>query len=319
MRMTKEETAKYLTSLDNILIIAHENPDGDAVGSACGLCIGLRQLGKTAFVALEGCPKADEYIYNPLKAQESFEYDYIVAVDTADRRILGSGAYGLSKECSIDLCIDHHMSNTFFADKTCLDDKAAAAAQVIYDILCIMGVSITADIAQCLYIGISTDTGCFRFSNTTAETLFAAAKLVEAGADIAGINKAHFETKTKEYAALEQLAVASMEMHLDGKCAIICITNDMFINTGALDSETQPLSALPRQIEGVLAGVTMKEKQPGLFRISVRTNEPANASDIAASLGGGGHKMAAGCSFEGTADEAKRAILDAVAKELSRI
>lgn len=296
-----------LLGMDNILILAHKNPDGDAVGSASALCRGLRAIGKNAYISLEQVSKIDSFMTSGLVHPADFIPEHIVAVDTADVKILASD--GPDKNIKVELCIDHHISNVFFAENTYLDDDAAAAAEAVYDVMMLMNIPLTKDIAECLYIGLATDTGCFRYSNTTPKVLRLAANLADTGINLGRINKIQFETKTKEYAAIEKMAIASMRTYFDGKCAMIVATHDMYEQSGVSDSETQPLASIPKQIEGVYAGITVKEKEKGKFRISVRTNEPADASEIAKQLGGGGHKMAAGCSFEGTEEEAAREIL----------
>lgn len=305
-----------LLSMDNILIFAHENPDGDAVGSTCALCRGLIALGKNARVWLKGIPKNDLKLTEGIMYNGDFTPDHIVTVDTADNRIMCAEYGSFSKETPVELCIDHHYSNTMYAENTYLDDEAAAAGEAVYDILREMNAPITKEIAECIYVAVATDTGCFRFSNTTAKTLRTAADMLDKGINAGEINRIQFETKSKEYVALEKMALADMELHLDGKCALLVLTHEMYEKSGAKDCDTQALSSLPRQIEGVLVGITMKEKEEGLFRISVRTNAPADASAVAAGLGGGGHKMAAGCSFRGTKDEAVKAVLDYTRKHL---
>ena len=319
MRITKEKAAEMLLSMDNILIFAHENPDGDAVGSTCALCRGLVSLGKKAAVWLDGVPKNDVKLTEGLIFDSSFTPEHIVSVDTADNRIMCANIGSYSKETPVELCIDHHYSNTLYAETTYLDDSAAAAGEAVYDILKEMNVQITKEMAECIYIAVATDTGCFRYSNTTAKTFRTAADMLTYGIDIGEINKIQFETKTKEYAELEKLALSGMEMHFDGKCALLVLTHEMYTQSGAGESDTQALSALPRQIEGVLAGITMKEKEKGIFRISVRTNPPANASEIASKLGGGGHKMAAGCSFRGSKEDAVRAVLEYTRQHLETL
>lgn len=316
MRITKEEAASMLLSMDNILIFAHENPDGDAVGSACALCKGLVSIGKRAAVWLDGIPKNDVYLTDGIFFDNSFTPEHIVTVDTADNKIMCANIGTYSKETPVELAIDHHYSNTLYAQNTYLDDDAAAAGEAVYDILQEMKVSITKEIAECIYIAVATDTGCFRYSNTTAKTFRTAADMLSFGIDLGEINRIQFETKTKEYAEIEKMALSGMQTYFDGKCAMIVLTNEMYIKSGALDSETQALSSLPRQIEGVCVGITMKEKEEGLFRISIRTNAPADASEIASHLGGGGHKMAAGCSFRGTKEEAVKTVLDYTRQQL---
>lgn len=316
MRITKTQAAEKLLSMDDILILVHENPDGDAIGSACALCKGLRSIGKNAAVSVESFSKNNETLIQGLTASADFPYKHIVTVDTADNRIMGVAGTSLNKDCEVELCIDHHISNIFYANNTYLDEKAAAAGEAVYDILKEINISITKDIAECIYVAISTDTGCFRYSNTTSKTLRTAADMADFGADIASINKIQFETKSKAYAEIEKMAISSMQTHFDGKCAILAITNEMYVKSNVTDNETQPLASLPRQIEGVYAGITVKEKQKGMCRISVRTNAPANASKIASYLGGGGHSMAAGCSFEGSVEDAVKTILAYTEKEL---
>lgn len=319
MRISKEQAAAMLLTMDDILILAHENPDGDAVGSACALCRALRSIGKNAWIHLESISRTDAFMAEGLTASDDFAPRHLVAVDTADAKILGVGGTDYDKQCKIELNIDHHISNAFFAENTCLDTDAAAAAEAVFDVLKLMKIPLTRDIAECLYVGIATDTGCFRFANTTAKTLRTAADLADAGIDLANINRLQFETKSKEYAAFEKMAIASMRTYFDGKCAMIVATNEMFVQSGVTDGETQVLSSVPRQIEGVYVGITMKEKKKGFFRISVRTNEPADAAAIAQHLGGGGHKMAAGCSFEGSQEDAVRTILRYTEEELKKI
>lgn len=316
MRITKEKAASMLLSMDNILIFAHENPDGDAVGSTCALCKGLVSIGKKAAVWLDSVPKNDVKYTDGILYDGSFTPEHIVTVDTADNKIMCANIGSYGKDTPVELCIDHHYSNTLYAENTYLDDEAAAAGEAVYDILREMNVQITKDIAECIYVAVATDTGCFRFSNTTAKTLRTAADMLDTGIDAGEINRIQFETKSKEYAAMEKLALGGMQMHFDGKCAVIVLTHDMYVQSGAIDSETQALSSLPRQIEGVFVGITMKEKQEGLFRISIRTNAPADASEIASHLDGGGHRMAAGCSFKGTKDDAVRTILEYTEQQL---
>lgn len=317
MRITKKEAAEMLLSMDNILIFAHENPDGDAVGSACALCRGLISLGKKAAVWLSGIPKNDVYLTDGIMFDGSFKPEHIVTTDTADERILGAGC-GFDKNTKVELAIDHHFSNTMYAENVYLDAESAAAGEVVYDLLCEMNVEITKEIAECVYIAVSTDTGCFRYSNTTAKTFRTAAAMLDKGVDAGEINRIQFETKTKEYANLEKLAMNTLETYFDGKCAVIVLTQEMFRESGALESETQALSSLPRQIEGVYVGITMKEKEEGFFRISVRTNAPANAAEIASHLSGGGHSMAAGCAFRGNKEDALKAVLGHAENQLKK-
>ena len=179
-----------------------------------------------------------------------------------------------------------------------------------------IGAEITPQIASCLFTGVTTDTGCMRFSNTTARTFEIAAELAKKGADTYNIIQTFFETKTKTFAALERLALDSMRFYFSDRCAVICVTQDMYKRSGSDESEVDRLSNLPRQIEGVLVGVTMRELKDGNFKASVRTHGDIDASAICKRLGGGGHMGAAGCTLYGTRQQAINSLLKEIQAEL---
>ena len=215
-------------------------------------------------------------------------------------------------EAKVDLSLDHHGSNRLFAKLNCVDSSAAAAAQIIFELVELLGVQITPQMANCFYTGISTDTGCFRYANVTPGTHRVAARLMECGADAAKINVKMFETKTRTYAALERLALDGMQFFYDGRCALITITREMFAESGSDENECDGIAAISRQIEGVLVGVTMRERRDGTYKASVRTHNPVDASAICARLGGGGHPNAAGCQLPGTREEATKLLIDTI-------
>ena len=247
--------------------------------------------------------------------EQNFTADYIISTDVAADSLL---APNMEKYLGkIDICIDHHGSNTFTAKEKFVDKYAAANCEILYKLFLRMHINFTKDIADCLYTGISTDTGCFRYTNTTAETMRVAASLMDFGCNTAYIHKAMFETKSKNKIQLERAVSDSMTKCADGRCAIIYTTLDMLkkLNTG--DDEMEGLASIPRQIEGVLIGITMREKEGGFFKISVRTNNNINASDFCSQFGGGGHPAAAGCSIEGDLETVKTTLEKAAEKFLS--
>ncbi len=298
MRIDLETAAKVLLAADDILLLTHRNPDGDAVGSLWALCRALRGIGKRVTFRLAG-RVAENLQFAAEEPDDTVQPRFVVSVDLAESHLLGEELYAQYGD-QIDLNIDHHGSNTLFAKQTLLDANAAAAAQLVYLLYAKLGAVLDVKAAEQLYIGISTDTGCFRYHNTDAACLRTAAMLVETGIDNGEINRRIFETKTKKYLQFETLALNSMSMHFDGKCAVMALTQEMYDKTGIEESEIHMISALPRQVEGVLVGVTIKEKENGLCRVSLRTNEPVDASEIAKTFGGGGHKMAAGCDLYGS-------------------
>ena len=301
--------ASFLKENDNFTILTHAHPDGDTLGSGIGLCLALRALGKKANV-INNEEIPPKFRYLEIEPQE-FEEKTVVAVDIADVTLMGNEVKE-KYEAKVDLSLDHHGSNRLFAKLNCVDSSAAAAAQIIFELVELLGVQITPQMANCFYTGISTDTGCFRYANVTPETHRVAARLMECGADAAKINVKMFETKTRTYAALERLALDGMQFFYDGRCALITITRDMFAESGSDENECDGIAAISRQIEGMLVGVTMRERRDGTYKASVRTHNPVDASAICARLGGGGHPNAAGCQLPGTREEATKLLIDTI-------
>ncbi len=306
MKIDFKECAKLLLQQNNILILTHAHPDGDTLGSGFALCRALMQIGKKARVINDDeIPKKYNYLFDDIEF-EDFEPSYIVAVDVATENLLGSLQDKYAGK--IDLCVDHHLTNTEFAKKLLLRDYPAAC-EIIYMLINEMGVKINKKIADCLYTGISTDTGCFRYASTTAQSYRIAAELIDLGADNGKINRAMFETKTKTYVALEKLALNNMKMFCNDRVAVITVTQDMYAKTGSNEQETEALAPLTRQIEGVEIGITIREKADRTCKASIRTYESVNAAALAKNFGGGGHAQAAACRFDCSVDEALEQIV----------
>lgn len=304
--------AKFLENNDDFLILTHAHPDGDTLGCGFALCEALKSCGKNAIVRC-GDSAPEKYSYMGKLCEEDIEYENIIAVDVADAKLLGK-EFEERFGGRVKLCIDHHGSNRLYAEQTLLDPSAAAACEIILEVIKELGVEVTKSIADCIFTGLSTDSGCFRYSNVTPRTLRMAAEMIESGADHSKINVIMFETKTRTYVALERLALESMQMFLDDRCAFITITRDMFRESGSDESEVDAIAAIPRQIEGVRVGVTMREKPDGTFKVSMRTHEGVDASAICAMLGGGGHPRAAGCTVDGDAQNARNLVVSCIEK-----
>lgn len=317
MVINLETAVEFLKSRDNFLILTHSHPDGDTLGSAFALKYALEALGKSATVRCNDTI-AKKFDYLGKVCEDECAFDTLVAVDVADTKLLGKD-FEKKFADRIELCIDHHGSNRMFAERTLLEANAAAACEIILEVIHALGVKPTKQIADCIYTGISTDTGCFRYSNVTPRTMRMAAEMIECGADNVTINTVMFETKTRTYVALEKLAVGGMKMFLDGKCALITVTQEMYRQSGSDESEVDAIASLPRQIEGVLVGVTMRERKDGSYKISMRSNRPINVSEICAAMGGGGHPQAAGCQVGGTLEEATKTVIDNVKKYIEKI
>ncbi len=306
--------AKHLHEAENVLIICHKNPDGDTLGSGAALYWTLKSLGKTAAIFCSD-PIHERYNYMGIEIfHGQFKPGFITAVDIAGQQLFGEEA--ASYVDSVNLCIDHHSSNSGFADYLLLDDTAAATCEIIYDLILEMGVKIDTRIADCLYTGVSTDTGCFRFTNTTARSHIVTAKLIELGANIGTLNELLFQNKTKQRLAIEELALSSLEYHFEDACALICVTREQVESIGIDNGDLEGITSIPRSIEGVLVGITMRQQPSGSYKISVRTKVGIDAVRIAAGLGGGGHQQAAGCEVLGNQDYAKSAVLTEVRRAL---
>ncbi len=313
--ITLNEAAKSLSQNDDILVLMHKSPDGDAIGCAYGLCMALRKLGKKAMpVCSDTVSEKYDYITSKLPIQ-SFEGKYIVTVDLADTRLFGEKLEKY-KDC-VDLCIDHHGSNTGYARESVVDGASGACAQIVYKIIRLMNVDIDRDIANAIFTGICTDTGCFKYSNASAESYRMAAELIDEGAESTFINRIMFDTKSRARIEIECLALQTTEFYADGKIAVICITNEMRRQSGADDYDTEGISGIPRQIEGVKIGITVNERESGKFKISARSAGDVDVSSLCAVFGGGGHKAAAGCVIEGDLESAKKKIVGAAEKVLT--
>ncbi len=293
------EVAAILRGWDKILVLSHASPDGDTLGSACGLIRGLRALGKRAeFRCADAIAPKFSYLFRGLAFDESAWTDpsfHVVTVDVADILLLGS--IHERYENRVELAIDHHGTHREFTENRWVEPDSAATAEMIWLLLKELGVQPDAAIADDLYTGISTDTGCLRYRNATSRTYRLAAETLDAGANAGEINRLMWECKSWAQVRLEKLALDSIQFFGDGKCAIVEISHALLEKTGAKESEMEDVASLPRQIEGVLLGVTIKEKESGEIKVSVRANPPANAAAVCQKFGGGGHTGAAGCSF----------------------
>lgn len=308
--MMLSEAAAFLREHDDYIVLTHRYPDGDTLGSAYALFYALKAIGKRSKVICgDNIPKKYSYITDKV-AFEEFAPQCILAVDVADTKLLGS----IEKKYKdkVDLCIDHHGSNVRYAKNLFLEETAAAG-EIIYNLIKELGVEVDKNIAECLYTAISTDTGCFKYSNTTSQTLRIAADLLDIGIDKSTINYLMFECRSKAKIMLESLVLESLRFDCDGKCASVFVTSDMIEKSGADDNDLDGMASIPRTIEGVLCGITFRSSDNG-FKISVRTNGDLNACSICSELGGGGHPAASGCFVSGTMEQAYEKMVSIVKK-----
>lgn len=279
-------------SQDNFLIITHKRPDGDTLGSASALCEILRNYGKTAFVLQNPdiTPKF-EYLVKDYYPTNDFNPSCIITVDVATKELLTL----CSKDFDIDINIDHHyLSNTNFA-KTNIVENFASCGELIYEIMVILGISMNEKIATALYISISTDTGCFKYSSTTAHTFMVASKCLEVLGDVSEINKKLFDTKTKPRIEMEKRILNNMVFAHNNEINLIHVLVADKLETGATSDDLDNIASLGVQIEGVLLGITLSEQENGDVKISVRSSsDTASACEVCSKFGGGGHLRASG-------------------------
>lgn len=315
MRIELVEAAGLLRSADNILILCHRNPDGDTLGSGFALLRALKAMGKRVRLCCDdSIPAKFSYLYENIEDEE-FEEAFIVSVDVAEKKLLGEKGNELYGD-RVDLSLDHHGTARLFAKKTYCEPESASACEIIFAVIKALGVEISAEIASCLYTGISTDTGCFRYSNVTPRTHRIAAELIEKGADHAKINVKMFETKSMSSIMLERMCLESLESYGSGKIAVITVTKAMLDECNTDKSAIDAIKPITRQIEGVEIGLTVKEENNGKSGVSVRTSENYDASLICAHFGGGGHARAAGCEMKCAPQEAKKRVVEYILGEV---
>ena len=301
------ECANALRQRDSFLILTHKNPDGDTAGSAGALCSALRRMGKSAYMysnpqfTKKLLPYVGEFI-----APADFKGECTVAVDIAEEKLFAEGFSG-----KIDYCIDHHPTNTLYAGDTLLHAEKASCGEIILELLTGLGLEPTQKEATLLYIAESTDTGCFLYANTSAETFSSAAKLIGCGADKDKINLDFFRKVSPARIRLEGMIYSSMRFFRDDTVAFAVITKEMLEKSGVQEDDLDDIASLAGRNEKAIVSITVREK-PEHCRVSVRSGPQVSSSDICARFNGGGHRAAAGCTIKAAPDEAVELLMKAV-------
>lgn len=307
MEATLQQAAEILRNRERVLILTHRSPDGDTIGSAFALQYGLQQLGKRAWVRC--CdPLPEKFLYFVQEAEEA-DPDCVVSVDVADPALLGELRHWYER---LDLCVDHHKINRMDEVTRWVDPTASATCELILALLDALAVRLDSRMANALYTGICTDTGCFQFSNTTPRTHRIAAELMEAGAEAETINRKMFGTKSKSRVMVERHVLDTMEFAYQDRVALAVISQKLVEETGIAPDDLDGVAAIPRQIEGVDVGITLREREDGSYKVSVRTVAQVDAAAFCARFQGGGHARAAGCAIVASLDEVKQQLLEAL-------
>lgn len=306
--MGYKKCAKLLLEKDNILILTHKNPDGDCMGSASALCSALRRQGKTAW--LYPNPQINNKLMPFVKeflAPEDFKAEYVVAVDVAAERMFAQGFEG-----KVNMYIDHHPGDERNAEHLLIHPEMAACAQVVMKVIKAMGAVVSPQEAELLYIALTTDCGCFRYANTDAASLDAAAELVRRGADAYKIAELFFNKLSPARMKLEGLMYDSMGFYRDGKLCITMLTRDMMQTAGATDDDCDDIASIASRAEGSLMSITIKEQADGSSKVSVRSKPGVSSRAVCAVFGGGGHEQASGCCVDASPKKARDMLLAVV-------
>ncbi len=318
------DVVRAVSGLGSFVLFLHEFPDGDSLGSNLAMARALEKLGKEAVVAsptppparfgfLPGFKKivAADGLSRPLGS-----FDCVFLVDCSDPRRAGLEPDQLAASPLV-VNVDHHPSNTFFGTVNYVDAAASAAAEQVRPIIAGLGVSLDKDMALCLYVALSTDTGGFRFDNTTAGTHRLAAELLDLGVEPGPVGEIVHDTRTLSSLRLLQRMLGTLSFAAGGRIAWVTVTRAMLDECGATDEEVEGLVSYPRMIDFVDLCFLLQEMPEGIVRVALRSKRDIDVGSIAEALGGGGHRKAAGCLLAGPMDRVLATVLEATKKQLA--
>lgn len=313
--MVMNDIIAKLKSSSKIAVSFHSSPDGDSIGSALALMIGLKKLNKYVYIVskepvpdyLNFLPESSEITGENLTLKD--DTDCMVVLDCGDlKRVNGNINIANRKFCLIN--IDHHLSNDLYGDLNFVDTNAAAVGEIVYGLLKSMGITVDRSISECLYTSLITDTGSFKYSGTTSVTHTIAGDLINSGIDFSKIHRIVFENIEFKRLKLIGKAIENMDIINRGNICIITITSDMLRETESEDiSDTSDIIALGMQIKTVETAALLKEVRNGI-KISLRSKNVVDVRKVAELFGGGGHKRAAGLFIEGKSIQECKSIIE---------
>ena len=317
--MTLDNILEEIKDAESIVILTHENPDGDAVGSSLAMYSALKQLGKeNVDVIIPNFPKTYKFLPNVdivKKEGKNDSYDVAISLDCATIKML-NGWSNYFESANTKIVIDHHATNTMYGDLNFVNPDSPACCQILLTVFEHFGVTISNEIGKSIITGIITDTGGFQYKTTRPETFEFAAKLLKTGINISEIYKKAMNTKSIENFELRKLAIDRMEFLEDGKISFTYINLGDIENIGASDDDHEGIVDEGRNIEGVEVSIFLRETQNKGYKISLRSNEYVNVSDVALIFGGGGHLRAAGAYISGTPEQIKSKLVSQIKNQL---
>ena len=308
-QLTRTDAAQFLREHDDFCILTHRKPDGDTLGSAAALCRGLRALGKTAHV-LHNPDLTPQYAFltEGLECEACTQEQTVISTDVAAAKLFPPVFAPLLPR--VELKIDHHSTGDDFAPAALVDAGSAACGEIVWDLLNLLGVRMDQKTAEAVYTAVSTDTGCFRFSNTTAHTLHTAAACLEAGADTYPLNKALFETTRMCRLKVEGYLAQHLEFFAEGRIALALLPLEVEQACGVTEDDMVNISNFARNIEGVCLAATFRTEPDGATKISLRSAPGYHSELVSGALGGGGHAAAAGARVDCSQAEARAKVLE---------
>ena len=311
--MILEEIKQKIEKANSIILLTHEMPDGDAVGSTIAMYIALKRMGKNVDMIIENCPRTYDFLpfRNEIKEKGTQDkYDLTIALDCSDiKRLNGFSNYFETAKDRI--VIDHHGSNTMFGDINFVNPVSPACCQILVLVLEYLGVEIDKEIGTCILAGIITDTGGFKYEAVTAETFELVAQLINKGINVSNVYKKVLQMISRSSFELRKIAMNRLEFLEEGKISFTYITKKDEEAWNAVTGEHEGIAEMARDIEGVEVAVFLRETENG-YKASLRSNNYVNVSDICLMLGGGGHPKAAGANLPFPLEQAKEKIVEQI-------
>lgn len=316
--MTLDEILKEIKNAETFVILAHESPDGDAIGSSLAMCLALQNMGKTAEVVMKEYPANFKFLpgVENIKTEGSLEeYDMAIVVDCPDLKRVNSIYHKYFENAKVKVEFDHHGKNAMFGDYNIVDQVLPACAQILVSSFQYLQIEITKDIATCLLTGIITDTGGFKNSGITAETFEFAAWALTKGVNVSKIYRQSMMIITKSKFEIQKIAMDRLEFFADGKIAFTYITKEDDSKVDMQAGDHDGIVEIGRNIKGVEISIFLYEKEKG-FKVSLRSNDYVDVSEICMIFGGGGHIKAAGATINMNLEDAKKIIISEATKHL---
>lgn len=316
--MTLDDILIEINNAKTVVILAHEAPDGDAVGSSLAMCLALKNMGKDVTILMKDFPETFSYLKGREFIKESSNidvYDMAIVLDCPNIKRVNEEFITYFENAKTKVEIDHHNKNDMFADYNVVDHVAPATAQILVSSFQYLGIEITKEIGECLLTGIITDTNGFRNSNVTVDAFDYASWCLEKGIDLSKIYKLSMMTMTKSKFEAQKIAMNRLEFFADGKIAFTYMTKEDDEAVGLKAGEHDGIVEIGKAIEGVEVSIFIYEKEIG-YKASLRSNEYVNVSEVCLTFGGGGHIKAAGANMNMSFEEAKNAIISEVSKHL---